>query len=80
LTSSTITALFDDLRDRKVNLVSLKDGIDLSMAAGKMLAGVLASVAAFETEVGPSAYWRGKLSPRPTGGNGADRRKGGASR
>jgi DNA invertase Pin-like site-specific DNA recombinase len=50
-TSSGLTALFDDLRERKVNLVSLKDGIDLSTAAGKMLAGVLASVAAFETEV-----------------------------
>ena len=50
-TASGLTALFDDLRQRKVNLVSLKDGLDLSTPAGRLLANVLASVAQFETEV-----------------------------
>ena len=39
------------LRERKVNLVSLKDGLDLSTPAGRLMANVLASVAQYETEV-----------------------------
>jgi DNA invertase Pin-like site-specific DNA recombinase len=66
-TSSGLTALFDDLRARKVNLVSLKDGIDLSTAAGKMLAGVLASVAAFETEVRAERVLAGQAVARAKG-------------
>jgi DNA invertase Pin-like site-specific DNA recombinase len=50
-TASGLTALFDQLRERKVNLVSIKDGVDLATPAGRMLAGVLASVAQYETEV-----------------------------
>ena len=33
------------------DLVSLKDGLDLATAAGRLMANVLASVAAYETEV-----------------------------
>ena len=50
-TAKGLTALFDDLRERKVNLVSLKDGLDLSTPAGRLMANVLASVAQYETEV-----------------------------
>ncbi len=50
-TASGLTALFDDLQTRKVNLVSLKDGLDLSTAAGRLMANVLASVAQYETEI-----------------------------
>ena len=50
-TAKGLTALFDDLRERKVNLVSLKDGLDLSTAAGRLMANVPASVAQYETEV-----------------------------
>lgn len=50
-TTSGLTALFDELIARKVNLVSIRDGLDLSTAAGRMMAGVLASVAQYETEV-----------------------------
>lgn len=50
-TASGLTSLFDELRARMVNLVSQRDGIDLSTPAGRMLAGVLASVAQYETEV-----------------------------
>ena len=50
-TCKGLVTLFDDFRDRRVNLVSLKDGLDLSTAAGRMMAGVLASVAQYETEV-----------------------------
>lgn len=50
-TASGLTALFDEFRQLTVNLVSLKDGIDLETPAGRLMANVLASVAAFETEV-----------------------------
>lgn len=50
-TASGLTSLFEDLRNRKVGLVSLKDGLDLSTPAGRLMANVLASVAAYETEV-----------------------------
>lgn len=50
-TAKGLTALFDDLQSRKVNLVSLKDSLDLSTPAGRLMANVLASVAQYETEV-----------------------------
>lgn len=50
-TAKGLTALFDELIRRKVNLVSIKDGLDLSSPAGRLMANVLASVAQFETEV-----------------------------
>jgi DNA invertase Pin-like site-specific DNA recombinase len=50
-TAAGLTKLFADLQERKIGLVSLKDGIDLSTAAGRMLANVLASIAQFETEL-----------------------------
>lgn len=50
-TASGLTTLFQDFIERGVNLVSIKDGLDLSTPAGRMMANVLASVAQFETEV-----------------------------
>ena len=50
-TAKGLTALFEDLRERGVNLVSLRDGLDLATPAGRLMANVLASVAAYETEV-----------------------------
>ena len=50
-TAKGLTALFDELQRSKVNLVSLKDGLDLSTPAGRLMANVLASVAQYETEV-----------------------------
>ena len=60
-TAAGLTKLFADLQERKVGLVSLKDGIDLSTPAGRMLANVLASIAQFETEL------RGERVRRPRG-------------
>lgn len=50
-TASGLTALFEDLRNRKINLVSIKDGLDLATPAGRLMANVLASVSQFENEV-----------------------------
>lgn len=50
-TAKGLTALFEELVARKVDFVSLKDGIDLRTPAGRLIANVLASVASYETEV-----------------------------
>lgn len=41
-----------ELRDREIVLRSLREGIDTSNAAGRMVAGVLASLAELELELG----------------------------
>jgi DNA invertase Pin-like site-specific DNA recombinase len=66
-TAKGLTALFDDLRGRKINLVSLKDGIDLSTPAGRMMANVLASIAQFETEVRAERVLAGQDKARAEG-------------
>ena len=50
-TASGLTALFEDLQRRGIGFESLKDKIDLSTPAGRLMANVLASVAAYENEV-----------------------------
>lgn len=50
-TAAGLTKLFADLTARKVGLYSLRDSLDLETAAGRLMANVLASVAAYETEV-----------------------------
>src|SRR5436190_5134279 len=39
-TAKGLTGLFSKLREHKVNVVSLKDGLDLSTAAGRLMAHV----------------------------------------
>ena len=50
-TTRGLCQLFDDLRERKVDLVSIKDGFSLDSPAGRLHARILASVAEYETEV-----------------------------
>jgi len=50
-TAAGLTALFEDLQRRRINLVSVRDGLDLETASGRLMANVLASVAAFENEI-----------------------------
>jgi DNA invertase Pin-like site-specific DNA recombinase len=50
-TAQGLTTLFADLIAAKVNLTSLKDGLDLCTPAGRLMAHVLASVAQFEREL-----------------------------
>ena len=66
-TASGLTTLFDELRDRKINLVSLKDGLDLSTPAGRLMAGVLASVAQYETEVRGERVLAGQAAAKAEG-------------
>lgn len=50
-TAAGLTRLFEELFHRKINLISLKDGLDLSTPAGRLMGNVLASVASYENEV-----------------------------
>lgn len=66
-TAKGLTALFDDLQHHKVNLVSLKDGLDLSTPAGRLMANVLASVAQYETEVRAERVRAGQAAAKARG-------------
>jgi DNA invertase Pin-like site-specific DNA recombinase len=66
-TAKGLTALFDDLIKCKVNLVSLKDGLDLSTPAGRLMANILASAAAYETEVRAERILAGQEAARARG-------------
>src|SRR4030095_16848393 len=66
-TARGLTALFDDPREGKFNLVSIGDGLDLSTAAGRLMANVLASVAQYETEVRGERVAAGQVVARKAG-------------
>jgi DNA invertase Pin-like site-specific DNA recombinase len=50
-TAKGLLTLLDELQTLGVGFVSLREGFDLGTPAGRLMAGVLASVAAYETEV-----------------------------
>src|ERR1035441_8764792 len=66
-TASGLAALFAELNARKVNLVSLRDGLDLSTPAGRLMGHVLASVAEYETEVRAERVLAGLEAARERG-------------
>ena len=66
-TARGLTALFEQLTDAGVGLVSLKDGLDLTTPAGRLMANVLASVAQFETEVRAERILAGQDAARAAG-------------
>jgi DNA invertase Pin-like site-specific DNA recombinase len=66
-TASGLTRLFDDLRERKVNLVSLRDNLDLSTASGRLFANMLASIAQYESELKGERVVAGQAVARANG-------------
>jgi DNA invertase Pin-like site-specific DNA recombinase len=66
-TAKGLTALFADFRERHINLISLKDGLDLSTSAGRLMANMLASVAQFETEIRAERILAGQEAARKAG-------------
>lgn len=66
-TAAGLTALFEELRRLKVNLVSLRDGFDLETPSGRLQANVLASMAQFETEVRSERQAAGIAAARADG-------------
>ncbi len=79
-TVSGLTSLFEELQARKVNLVSVKDGLDLGTPSGRLVANILASVAAYETEVRGERVAAGQAVARAAGKTWGGPRKGGALR
>lgn len=75
-TASGLTNLFDDLQSKKVNLISLKDGLDLSTPAGRLMANVLASVAQYENEVRGERVRAGQAVARKNGKSWGGSKKG----
>lgn len=66
-TASGLCKLFEDLQAKKVRLVSLRDSIDLGTASGRLIANVLASVAAYETEIRGERVKAGQAAARASG-------------
>jgi DNA invertase Pin-like site-specific DNA recombinase len=66
-TTKGLCELFDDLCERKVDLVSLKDGFSLVSPAGRLHARILASVAEYETEVRAERVAAGQAVARKKG-------------
>ena len=66
-TTKGLCQLFDELRERRVDLVSLKDGFSLESPAGRLHARILASVAEYETEIRAERVAAGQAVARKKG-------------
>jgi DNA invertase Pin-like site-specific DNA recombinase len=66
-TTKGLCALFDELTERSVDLVSLKDGFSLASPAGRLHARILASVAEYETEIRAERVAAGQAVARRNG-------------
>jgi DNA invertase Pin-like site-specific DNA recombinase len=66
-TAKGLINLFDDLVCWKVNLISLRDGLDLLTPSGRLMANILAGVAAFETEIRAERILAGQAAARSRG-------------
>lgn len=66
-TCKGLVSLFDELRERKVNLISLREHIDLATPAGRMMAQVIAAVAEYETELRGERVMAGQAAARAAG-------------
>jgi len=66
-TARGLTALFDEVQSRHIGLVSIREGLDLSTPAGRLMAHVLASVAQYETEIRGERVRAGQAVARADG-------------
>lgn len=66
-TTKGLCDLFDELRERKADLVSIKDGFSLESPAGRLHARILASVAEYENEVRRERVLAGQAVARRRG-------------
>ena len=66
-TTRGLCQMFEELGERKVDLVSLKDGFSLASPAGRLQARILASVAEFETEIRAERVAAGQAVARKKG-------------
>lgn len=75
-TAKGLCQFFDDLQERKIDLVSLRDGFSLESPAGRLHARILASVAEYETEVRAERVRAGQAAARAKGKTWGGSRKG----
>jgi DNA invertase Pin-like site-specific DNA recombinase len=75
-TASGLTTLFEQLVEAGIGLVSLKDGLDLQTPAGRLMATVLAGVAAYEREVRGERQAAGIAAAKEAGKTWGGRAKG----
>ena len=66
-TTRGLCQLFEELQEKKVDLVSLKNGFSLSSPAGRLHARILASVAEYETEIRAERVHAGQQVARRKG-------------
>jgi len=66
-TASGLTRLFEELNKHKVKFISVREGIDLSTPAGRLIANVMASVANYEIEVGSERIRAGQAAAKAQG-------------
>lgn len=66
-TAAGLTALFEDLQRCGIGFESVRDSIDLSTAAGRLMANVLASVAVYENEVRGERIRAGQAAAKAQG-------------
>lgn len=66
-TTKGLCQLFDELREQRVDLVSIKDGFSLDSPAGRLHARILASVAEYETEIRAERVAAGQAVARRKG-------------
>jgi len=75
-TAAGLTKLFDDLRKHRCNLISYKDNLDLSTPGGRLNANIIASVAAYETEVRAERVKAGQAAAKAKGRSWGGSKKG----
>jgi DNA invertase Pin-like site-specific DNA recombinase len=66
-TTRGLCHLFEELQEKKVDLVSIKDGFSLASPAGRLHARILASVAEYENEVRRERILAGQHVARKSG-------------
>ncbi len=79
-TAAGLTSLFENLQERRVGLLSLRDSLDLSTPSGRLMANVLASVAAYETEVRAERIRAGIAAAKAEGKTWGGRKEGSRNR
>lgn len=75
-TAKGLLTLLEELQVLGVGFVSLREGFDLATPAGRLMAGVLASVAAYETEVRKERQLAGIAKAKSEGKTWGGRRTG----
>ena len=66
-TAAGLTKLFEELLQFNCNLISLKDNLDLSTPSGRLNANIIASVAAYETEIRAERVRAGQQAAKARG-------------